>query len=153
MAKLYPPYIEGTLPSFCEDVNENREKVKILKVPFTMNKTVGIGTVWGFAIRIKTVSTNQLIYTDRIRLGQNGNYSIPEYIEFNIQDSKLIRPTKKLLIGSYYKVQIAYVDKENEEVGYFSTVGVVKYTSKPTMRIENMIAETLHSDFGAYTGI
>jgi hypothetical protein len=51
MSKLYPPYIEGTIPSFCENDNEEI----ILKVPFAMNQTVSIEQIWGFALRIKTV--------------------------------------------------------------------------------------------------
>jgi hypothetical protein len=45
---------------------------------------------------------------------------------------------KNLHTGDYYKVQIAYVHKKENTIGYFSTVGVVKYTGQPTITIENL---------------
>ena len=45
-------------------------------------------------------------------------------VNFNVPDSIL----KKLIVGNFYKVQLAYIDKEGL-VGYYSTVGIVKYTA------------------------
>ena len=52
LKKLYPPQIEGTIPAFCGD--------KIV-VPYSMNKTVSPKEVGGFALKIKTVTSNQYI--------------------------------------------------------------------------------------------
>jgi hypothetical protein len=51
MSKLYPPYIEGTIPAFYTD----NEKGTVLTVPFSMNKTVSKNSVTGFRAKIKTV--------------------------------------------------------------------------------------------------
>jgi hypothetical protein len=51
MSKLYPPYIEGTIPAFYTD----SERGTVLTVPFSMNKTVSKNSVTGFRAKIKTV--------------------------------------------------------------------------------------------------
>jgi hypothetical protein len=42
-----------------------------------------------------------------------------------------------LAIGEFYKVQLAYIGI-NDEIGFFSTVGVVKYTSTPKVVIDGL---------------
>jgi ribulose bisphosphate carboxylase small subunit len=43
-----------------------------------------------------------------------------------------------LTSGAYYKIQLAYVDTYKGETGYFSTVGIVKYTTEPEVIIEDL---------------
>ena len=50
MAKLYPPYISGTLPAFCKENGDF-----YLEIPFSMNPGVGKGDISGFALIIKDV--------------------------------------------------------------------------------------------------
>ena len=130
--KLYPPIIEGTLPAFCDS---------IIKVPFTMNKSVSKNSVKGFALKIKTIKNQS-----NILLGQEQDAIITStetwdetsnIVSFNIGDSI----KSKLNIGQFYKVQIAYVAEENV-VGYYSTVGIIKYTSKPNLSIEPIDNQT-----------
>jgi hypothetical protein len=52
------------------------------------------------------------------------------YARFNLKDlysSTLV--SKKITPGQYYKVQIAYIRKGTGEIGYYSSVGVIKCTS------------------------
>lgn len=49
MAKLYPPVIEGTIPAF---------NGTDLTVPFSMNRSVSIAQIGGFALKIKTIQSN-----------------------------------------------------------------------------------------------
>ena len=56
MAKLYPPTIAGTLPSFYE----TDYGATILVVPFSMNKTVSMNQVRDMSLRIKTTNTDIL---------------------------------------------------------------------------------------------
>ena len=51
MAKLYPPYINGTIPAFYYT-----EGATTIVVPFTMNRAVSVGEVAGFALKIKTIT-------------------------------------------------------------------------------------------------
>jgi hypothetical protein len=53
MSKLYPPSIEGVIPAFHEEG---------LVIPFVMNKTVSRNQVKGFAIKIKSIHNNSIIY-------------------------------------------------------------------------------------------
>jgi hypothetical protein len=52
MIKLYPPYIEGSIPAFYG---------KELTIPYEMNKTVGYKDISGFKLKIITVSTNRTV--------------------------------------------------------------------------------------------
>ena len=51
MAKLYPPYISGSLPAFCKE----KEGDFYLEIPFSMNPGVGESDISGFALIIKDV--------------------------------------------------------------------------------------------------
>ena len=114
-----------------------------------MNKTVSINLVTEMAIRIKTVQSNQLVYSGKTKLDLNNNDSIV----FNIVEEQngFQSSYSKFFVGQYYKVQIAYV--QNNEIGYYSTVGIIKCTSKPEISIVNMTEGALHSDTTFYTGI
>lgn len=137
-SKLYPPVIEGIIPAFYG--NE-------IKVPFFMNKSVSLNRVGGFALKIKVVQSNYYIgdalikekETDKHTVTyEGGEYEIKNnsgYAIFNL--SETIK--KQLHIGQFYKIQLAYLDKNNNnQPGYYSTVGVVKYTAKPTVEILEM---------------
>ena len=57
MAKLYPPYIEGTIPAFFKD----DVGTVMITVPLSMNKAVGEREVKGFKLKIKTAQTGILL--------------------------------------------------------------------------------------------
>jgi hypothetical protein len=58
---------------------------------------------------------------------------------------------RKFKIGQYYKVQIAYVN--NDTVGYYSSVAVAKYTTKPNITINTLNEKNLNSHSYSYTGV
>ena len=131
MAKLYPPSIEGTLPAFTST---------IMEIPFIMNKTVSWDQVSGFVVKIKNVMNNQLIgdFT-------SVNHSAGKRIAyFNVSH-------EKITIGNFYKIQLAYVNKQNE-IGYFSTVGIIKYTADPEVLINGLEPAQLYTDLRTYIG-
>lgn len=114
--KLYPPIIEGTIPAFCNQT---------IVVPFTMNKSVSEKEVKGFKLKIKTVQSEyQPFLTETIQM-----------IDWNIDTSEVsfLLPGT-LNVGQFYKIQMAYVDTA-DVIGYYSTVGIVKYTSNPVISI------------------
>lgn len=57
---------------------------------------------------------------------------------------------EKFKIGQYYKIQIAYIN--DDMVGYYSSVAVAKYTTKPEVSI-NHLTEGLNPHLYSYTGI
>lgn len=109
MAKLYPPVIEGTIPAF---------NGTVLTVPFSMNRSVSANQISGFAVKIKTVQSSTWI-TTLVDGKINEDYSAAI---FDIAEKWTPTP------GQYYKLQLAYIDITGE-TGYFSTVGIVKYTN------------------------
>ena len=131
MSRLYPPQIESKLPAF-----EWKENINI-KIPFEMNQAVGINDFKGFQVLIKTTSTNTEIVNTNTSDYQNNQ------IELNV-DKNLFT------IGQYYKIQIAYIDKE-DKIGYFSDAGIIKCTSSVNLYIENLV-ETVNNNKPTYTG-
>lgn len=118
--KLYPPYIEGTIPAFYGDS---------LTIPYSMNRAVNFSEIAGFALKIKTVQNNVIIDTLSSK-----NFTDKEVV-FKVDKSKFN-------IGQYYKVQLAFgssVDEKDESrivPDYFSTVGVIKYTTRPIVEVK-----------------
>ena len=122
--KLYPPTIGGTLPAFYAE-NGTAE----IAVPFSMSRAVGNGEIAKFRIKIKTVQSNTLLDTiDTVRLTVKSLNERIAYFSWNV-------PTGKVKIGQFLKIQMAYVDTQGTP-GYYSTVGIAKYTTKPTVYIE-----------------
>lgn len=135
MAKrLYPPQLDGTLPAFTGAT---------VVVPFAMNKAVSISEVAGFRLKIKT-TLNDILINDNTPI-ESTNFTNSS-VTFDI--SSII---DKLKIGNYYKFQIAYVDQD-EKSGYFSTVGVIKYTTKPIVTIRNLVEIEGNAALVSYVG-
>ena len=135
--KLYPPQLAGTIPAFYGTQ---------LKIPYKMNPTVSYSEINGFAVKLKSVQNNNIVYsgevTNELHYDKDNNF-----IYLNIMDANNIFRS-----GSYYKVQIAYLNKRNE-VGYYSTVGIVKYTKKPNVYIDGLKPYELHSGLYSYIGV
>ena len=149
----YPPIIEGTLPAFYYYEDDGTVTAK-LTVPFFMNKSVSINDIKGIALKLKTVTNNNFIISgktifsndEKQKLSQTGINEVS--FEILIKDSE----NKNLLnVGQHYKVQIAYIfNDKSESIGYYSTVGVVKYTSPATtISIESSNDNTLF--YGKYS--
>ena len=148
MAKLYPPNIEGTIPAF---YTEGTTKIV---VPFSMNKAVGKSEVYGFSLKIKYVDGNVI---DTFQVRKNGansgasSYDIEEDYKA-IFDVSSLKTNGAIKVGQYYKVQLAYIDVNNE-VGYYSTIGVVKYTTHPIITIAGLDESKVNAHQYAYTGV
>lgn len=117
--KLYPPNIAGTIPAF---------NGTTLVVPFSMNRAVAKREVGSFALKIKTVY-NSTYLKDATYVSHDFDNGTAT---FNISNCALIP-------GNYYKIQMAYVSNTSPAIiGYYSTVGVVKYTGVPKAEIANL---------------
>ena len=146
--KLYPPIIGSTIPAFYEE----NGTVKIT-VPFSMNRAVSAGSVAGFKLKIKTVQSNTFLYTCTIGPADVANTISQRTAVFTWDD---VASRDKVKLGQYLKVQIAYIGA-NGVVGYFSTVGITKRTSKPNVYIDGInryqvgqIETFKHSYIGVY---
>lgn len=129
MAKLYPPYLEGTIPAFYGDS---------ITVPFSMNRAVGKDEIRGFSLLIKSIQTSkQLEEITAFKYDlENGTAT------FNL--------SSKYSVGQSYKFQLAYIG--NEGIGYYSTVAIAKYTELPTIEIKNLIKNSLNKHIYNYVG-
>ena len=136
--KLYPPQLEGTLPAFYK----TSEKSTILSIPFSMNRAVSAAEVYGYSLRVKDV-----INSDELFTVNTTNHSSTSEAIFLLNDMQ----SEFLVVGSYYKFQLAYIDKDGN-TGYYSTVGVVKCTSQPTVIIEGLELSLNNNHKYFYTG-
>lgn len=131
MGKLYPPNINGTIPAFYGTT---------LVVPFSLNKAVALAEIKDIICKIKTVNgvLKETLYSDN-----------PE----TIINSQVTFTTKtEYKVGQSYKIQIAFVDMQGN-AGYYSTVGVAKYTTQPNVYIEGLGADVINSHNYYYTGV
>lgn len=134
--KLYPPIIEGKIPA---------QSGTVLKIPFRLNRSVGINQIGCIIARVKTVSTNAWKgtvpeITEDILLGiENGTYRnfFSDALGSYYTDINLHGTGVELIPGQYYKIQLAFCAKDGE-IGYFSSIGIFKYTTKAKVYIEGL---------------
>ena len=131
MAKLAPPIVEGTIPAFYGTV---------LTVPFAMNKSVSTMQVKQMVLKIKTISSSTYLETV---------YTNPD---FQTSTASFIITSNLFNPGQYYKIQLAYQDLSGE-IGYFSAVSVIKYTTKPVVSIEGLNKSTANARQLSYVGL
>lgn len=124
--RLYPPIVAGTIPSFYT-TNTGTS----LEVPFSMNVTVSNAAVKGMRLRLKTTSTDVVIAN--IFSQKYGDDSQNRSVIYELTDDIVA----KLVVGNFYKIQLAYVDQSGND-GYYSTVAIVKYTAKPIVKIAGL---------------
>lgn len=134
MAKLYPPNIAGTLPAFFGES---------FSIPFSHNRAVSTSEISGYTLKMKTIQSNKIVAID-----VQGVESADGLVTFTFDEENRVQPFN---IGQSYKVQIAYISNDGEE-GYFSTVGVVKYTAEPEVLINNSNSSQIHEHAYNYIG-
>ena len=144
--KLYPPVIGGSIPAFYQE-----NGTAIIAVPFSMNRAVDTSRIGGFRLKIKTVQSNTFIkQLDLLGEANVINAITNRVVKFEwsgfdpSSGNNGTNDSNKIKIGQYLKVQLAYVEKSSAQnslagaVGYFSTVGITKFTSKPNVFINGL---------------
>lgn len=141
MAKLNPPILEGKIPACVKSSNSN---VVSADIPFVMNRSVSYDDIGGIIIKFRTVGGIQIDNPYEVTNVVDHEH-IPSGESYIDKDLNLIhiynipnRIKRKMNIGQYYKVQIAYLDGHvtPAEVGYYSSVGIIKYTMLPSIECE-----------------
>ena len=142
MAKLYAPQIPGTLPAFYGVEDSEGNISAEIKIPFSMNRAVGFDDISGFCLLIKDIQKNTVIETYYISKSNSFLENGINIIKFNID-----KVPSQIKIGNFYKVQLAYYqgDKDSKIIGYYSTVGIIKYTGMPIVSINNLGTSTVNS--------
>ena len=146
--KLYPPYIAGTLPAFYLNYDGSKTVITGAKItiPFQMNLTVSDSQIKGFSLRLRTASTGSYLFSPIF--SSNYNTSDQE-VSFYLN----AKEAQQLNEGQYYKVQIAYCgsaqtdilgNTTGSDIGFYSTVGVIKCTSLPKVNINNLNSDSIN---------
>lgn len=140
MAKLFPPLIDGVIPAFYKDGN----KIHIT-IPFSLNRTVSPTQIQGIIMKIKTTQSSTYLFTVEQRNTLYYQLDNSPQVDFYLEDNG------KLKVGQFYKIQIAFIGKS--EIGYYSTVGIGKYTTKPSIYINDFENNFSNTHSYKYTGI
>lgn len=148
MAKLYPPILEGIIPACAKPDDSNNISMTI---PFVMNRSVGVEEISGINVKFKTIGGTELgIYEASMSTpgeitieGTNGEIYI---------DNLPASIDSKMQIQQYYKIQLAYRDipeqqGDTPEVGYYSSVGVFKFTAEPIIECRDIVNGYLYRGF------
>lgn len=133
MSKLNPPQLDRSLPAFFYE-----GATTTITIPFGLNRAVSANDVENVVLKVKTVSTN----IELCECNSNLLKVSEGWAKFKLE----FEPT----IGQYYKVQIAFKNNRGE-TGYFSDVGIIKCTAKPTLTIEGLGEGNNNSRY-SYTG-
>ena len=134
--KLFAPYIDNKIPAFCGNV---------IIIPFNLNKGVSEKDFKALSLKVNYSTTN----IEKCIVQNDGAWwktSAQRY------EARFILPeTEADETKMYYKVQLAFVGLD-DEIGYYSTVGVVKKTNEPTVVIKDRENSTANAYeyFGYY---
>ena len=151
--KLSPPILEGVIPAFYSDKNGI-----VFTIPFFMNRKVGSASVSGFSIKVKTAHSSQELFTQEIVEADANDNIIKSFLEnkelivqINDKTEEGEKKVNALKTGQFYKIQIAYIGNDGT-IGYYSNVGVAKYTCKPIISIRHLNQRQLNAHSYFYEG-
>ena len=163
--KLYPPIVGGTLPSFYKALTGDQTGAVLITVPFSMNKLVSPDTIQGFALKIKNGLTDQELGVLQISFASYHEWadSASKSVVFTLpagnlsnSDSAAVQTAKKIraqmATGEFYKMQLAYV-AVNGLIGYYSTIGIAKFTCQPLVSIKGLDLGVVNVDIKNYVGL
>lgn len=141
MSKLPPPYVDGSIPAQIDAG---------LEIPFRLNRAVSLRDITKIFLKIKTVATDRIIgvfETEVYSKSENDNTYIASFdTPYDSDNGQCL-----LTVGQFYKVQLAFGNLQGDQ-GYFSTVGVFKYTTMPQVYIDGM-KEYEIGNLYTYTGV
>lgn len=146
--KLYPPQTENTLPAVI--------KGNQLIVPFQLNRAVSRSNFNCMSIIMKTVQTNTILCN-----GQKQYSTTSIEYDNNMGYFKAIFPasvSNLMQIGQYYKIQVAFVQRDDTQgeynIGYYSSASIIKCTAQPNIYIQGLNAtQAINTHRYSYTGI
>ena len=122
-----------------------------------MNNSVSEMQIKGFSLRLRTTSSGSYVLPPIYSNVYIINNSASGEVTFQFSAAQ----AKALTEGQYYKIQIAYCATQvkdeagnisGEDIGYYSTVGVAKCVSKPTVTIRNLVFENINAFNNEYLG-
>lgn len=119
----------------------------MLEVPFTMNKMTSKSEIGGVKMRIRAADTD----LELGRLAAEDTQVSSNSLSYAYFDLTPIAAS--IIVGKYYKIQLAYIDaQDSTNIGYYSTVSIVKCTAYPSVGIANLSSTSTNPDYGSYVG-
>lgn len=166
--KLYPPTIGNRIPAFQQDYDNNL----FITVPFQNNRSVARADIITIALKLKTITNdfrtiNGYAYVEE---GQSLEDAITNAwnkgeVTFKLTpDQYQTEDGWFLNVGQFYKIQLAYiatftpeeeeptVDEYAQHVGYYSTVGISKFSWYPTVYIDGLDESSSNDHIQEYFG-
>ena len=118
-----------------------------------MNRAVSSSQVGGFALKVKTVQSSSYLFTAQVTNPLFYELEDSTYVQFVLRSTNEEQKPiiDKLHKGQFYKIQLAYLDAGGQ-VGYYSTVGVAKYTTKPKIHVNDFVEGFINMHRYEYTG-
>ena len=111
-----------------------------------MNRLVSINQVGAMWLRLRDANTNIDFGVFKTKSRDKINFD-DGIVEFDLTAAQ-----PKLLIGNYYKIQLAYEDISGQVVGYYSTVSITKCTAEPTVQILDLNTDSVNDNRTMYIG-
>lgn len=118
-----------------------------------MNRVVSSQEVYGFSLKVRDAETDTLygiINATTSDWTQDGDSSSVIFKLNKTEEGKAL--AKKIKLGKFYKIQLAYRNR-NGNVGFYSTVSIIKYTYYPTVSILGFNKQMTNVDIGTYVGV
>ena len=146
--KLYPPIIGNRIPAFYQNRTDNS---LLITVPFENNRSVAFEEVYTIVLKIKTIQ-NDLVNVVALPVERSQSAFRQAWdngvIHYRIEESEwqLTSDLWYFNVGQHYKVQLAYVRKDQETtdeniaeyIGYYSNVGITKMSWYPSVTIDGL---------------
>ena len=138
MSIIYPPYIEGKIATQYGDE---------LRIPFQLNRALGLNEVKYVRARIKSIVNNsvigQILTTTDFKTQISNNIYEAKFslmVGAAQQQINMLQSTSNGVKWQYYKIQLSF-SNDNEAssaVDVWSTIGVFKYSIKPNVSIADL---------------
>lgn len=140
MSKLNPPILENTLPAFAIS-----NGTAYLTIPFQLNRGVASSDFEKIQLLIKSVQSNLDLYVGSISISSSDLSGVQGQIQKSFSSSDTFMPE----VGQYYKIQIAFIgineETDEEEIGFYSNVGIIKCIEQPVIFIKDREETTLNT--------
>ena len=121
-----------------------------INVPYILNKALTLNSFDKMSIIVRAATTNQIKWkgsTNECKMYSNLYHSY--YASFTIPVSETFIP----IPGNYYKIQIAFENTAINQESQLSSVGIVKCTNTPTLKIDSLTSEIDNISPSVFVGV
>jgi len=104
-------------------------------------------TIDGLVLRLRTTSTNTYIVPEKLCTNYDAENNTATFkFVYDEDDENTDTTAKRINEGQYYRAQVAFV--QDDVIGYYSTVGIIKCVAKPTVQIGTSLSNNALLEVG-----